>query len=32
MTKRWIGYAEMVEKLSVSRTQIQRWVRDENLA
>jgi len=26
MTKRWIGYAEMVAKLGVSRTQIQRWV------
>jgi predicted DNA-binding transcriptional regulator AlpA len=26
MTKRWIGYAEMVRKLGVSRTQIQRWV------
>jgi predicted DNA-binding transcriptional regulator AlpA len=26
MTTRWIGYAEMVKKLGVSRTQIQRWV------
>ena len=26
MTKRFIGYAEMTEKLGVSRTQIQRWV------
>lgn len=26
MTKRFVGYAEMVTKLGVSRTQIQRWV------
>jgi predicted DNA-binding transcriptional regulator AlpA len=26
MTKRFIGYAAMVEKLGVSRTQIGRWV------
>ena len=26
MTKRFIGYAVMVSKLGVSRTQIQRWV------
>jgi len=26
MTKRWIGYREMTQKLGVCRTQIQRWV------
>jgi predicted DNA-binding transcriptional regulator AlpA len=26
MAKRFIGYAEMTEKLGVSRTQTQRWV------
>jgi predicted DNA-binding transcriptional regulator AlpA len=31
MTKRFIGYRQMTEKLGVSRTQIQRWVRDEVL-
>jgi predicted DNA-binding transcriptional regulator AlpA len=26
MTKRFIGYRQLTEKLGVSRTQIQRWV------
>jgi predicted DNA-binding transcriptional regulator AlpA len=26
MTKRFIGYRQMTEKLGISRTQIQRWV------
>jgi predicted DNA-binding transcriptional regulator AlpA len=31
MTKRFIGYAAMEEKLGVSRTQIQRWVAEGKL-
>jgi len=31
MTKRFIGYAEMVDKLAVRRTQIRRMVKDRRL-
>ena len=31
MTRRFIGYAVMVEKLGVSRTQINRWVKCKKL-
>lgn len=31
MTKRFIGYAVMEDKLDVSRTQIQRWVAEGKL-
>jgi predicted DNA-binding transcriptional regulator AlpA len=31
MSKRWIGFRQMVPKLGVSRTQIMRWVKDGKL-
>jgi excisionase family DNA binding protein len=31
MSRRWIGYPEMVEKLGVSKTHIRRWVDEGRL-